>query len=375
MMSSTQLSLQAKEAKHVGVAEGRPDPARESYADLIRSSIEEMNDLKKLQDSSEVDEKAFLETLPEDCRYKITSLRGTSSGFDASVETPDLTTDNYNDWLLEYGAITNTCLRKGTVKGESSGFFLRTYYRCQHNTRQWSPSKDPQRRLGIDPTARVKNTNCPFQLVMKISKENVTTIDIHSQHNHSVGTLEASNFKDLSEETIDKVYKLFESGLTPSTARQQFLSDLKSDCMDEITFHRQKADRSIMPRKRDFNYLYEQFGRERYGGKDSQMFVKLKERLDSYKEENPEASIKCQIYEGDSKPLIIALVTPLMKRVRREVPQSAELVFVDATSNTEEHNLKVFMLCTYHVAGALPLGIVITSDEKESTLCEGFQAL
>ena len=74
-------------------------------------------------------------------------------------------------------------------------------------------------------------------------------------------------------------------------------------------------------------------------------------------------------------PLIISVVTPLMKRVHKEVPQCGELVFVDATSNTDEHNLKVFLLCTHNVSGALPCGLVITSDEKESTVKQAFQML
>lgn len=54
-----------------------------------------------------------------------------------------------------------------------------------------------------------------------------------------------------------------------------------------------------------------------------------------------------------------------MKRVHKEIPQCGELVFVDSTSNAEEHNLKVLMMCTQSVAGALPCEILITSDEKE----------
>ena len=64
-----------------------------------------------------------------------------------------------------------------------------------------------------------------------------------------------------------------------------------------------------------------------------------------------------------------------MKRVHKEVPQCGELVFIDSTSSTEEHNLKVFMMCTHSVAGALPYGILITSDEKESTLKQVFMML
>ena len=88
-----------------------------------------------------------------------------------------------------------------------------------------------------------------------------------------------------------------------------------------------------------------------------------------------DASVKYQLYGGDETPLIISIVTPLMKRVHKEIPQSGELIFVDATSNTDEHNLKVFLLCTHNVSGALPCGLAITSDEKESTVKLAFQML
>lgn len=105
------------------------------------------------------------------------------------------------------------------------------------------------------------------------------------------------------------------------------------------------------------------------------MFERLAERLEQYKKDNPEATTCYQIYEGDNTPLIIAIVTPLMNRVHKEVQQSGEMVFVDATSNTEEHNLKVFLMCTNNVSGALPLGILITSDEQQRTLKQGFEML
>ena len=68
-------------------------------------------------------------------------------------------------------------------------------------------------------------------------------------------------------------------------------------------------------------------------------------------------------------PLIIAIVTPPMNRVHKEVQQSAEWVFVDATEEhnltcIHEHNLIVFVMCTRSVSGAPPLGILITSDEQ-----------
>ena len=105
------------------------------------------------------------------------------------------------------------------------------------------------------------------------------------------------------------------------------------------------------------------------------MFEKLEEKLQDYKKSHPGATVNHQLYEGDETPLIIAIVSPLMKRVHKEIPQCEELVFIDSTSNTEEHNLKAFMMCTQSVAGALQCGILITSDEKESTLKQGFLML
>ena len=41
----------------------------------------------------------------------------------------------------------------------------------------------------------------------------------------------------------------------------------------------------------------------------------------------------------------------------------------------EELNLRVFLVCTHSVVGALPLGIVITSDETLSNLTAAFKHL
>ena len=103
----------------------------------------------------------------------------------------------------------------------------------------------------------------------------------------------------------------------------------------------------------------------------------LVEKLRGNEEENPDATIKHQLYERDDRPLVIASVTPFVKRVHKEISQYGERVYVDSTSNTEEHSLKVFVLRTHSVVGALSCacGILITSHEQESTLKKGFEML
>ncbi len=58
-----------------------------------------------------------------------------------------------------------------------------------------------------------------------------------------------------------------------------------------------------------------------------------------------------------------------------QIKQASELAFVDSSSNMEELNLRVFLIVTHSVAGALPLGILIVSDERTSTLVQGFTFL
>ena len=89
------------------------------------------------------------------------------------------------------------------------------------------------------------------------------------QHNQSVQSLEASHFRDVSPDCVERVYQLFESGHTPSIARHQYLQDIRVSCKDGLDLHKKKADTSVVPRRRDFNYLYTrtQFCKQTLGGR------------------------------------------------------------------------------------------------------------
>ena len=220
--------------------------------------------------------------------------------------------------------------------------------------------------------ARVKNTNCPFSLSLKVSISGLCIIKLSFIHNHSCHSLEASTFNSIPDHVLNEINDLFLKGESATTARHLFLKQLRLSCKDDIEFHIKRSNRLYAPRKRDFFHLYEKFVKDKFGGHDNRMFDKLEESLLIYKETHPQSRIKYQMFDGDHQPLIIAIVTPLMLRVHHKIKQSSELVFVDSTSNCEEHNLKIFLFCTHSVAGALPLGFLITSDEKEETLKQGF---
>ena len=64
-----------------------------------------------------------------------------------------------------------------------------------------------------------------------------------------------------------------------------------------------------------------------------------------------------------------------MHRIHEHVVESGEMIFVDSSSNMEEYNLRVFLFVTHSVVGALPLGVVICSNEQTDTLISGFLLL
>lgn len=62
-----------------------------------------------------------------------------------------------------------------------------------------------------------------------------------------------------------------------------------------------------------------------------------------------------------------------LRVISSQIRSSRELVFFDSSSNMEEFNLRVFVMVTHSAVGALPLGIIITSDETTTTLIQAME--
>jgi len=72
---------------------------------------------------------------------------------------------------------------------------------------------------------------------------------------------------------------------------------------------------------------------------------------------------------------VVAICSPLMKRVHQHVRQSSELVFADSSGCMDTSNYRVFMLMTNCSAGGLPLGMFITTSKSELALVAGVDLL
>ena len=150
------------------------------------------------------------------------------------------------------------------------------------------------------PFKRFRNTFCPFQITFKVFKVPLNgfccNTNLGHTHNHPINSLEALNFKMLTEEVKNEVLSLFATGLTSSQANKEFLRRLMDDCPEDLTFHLQRLVRSNKcPRQRDFNSLYIKYCGEIFGGRNGpEMFEKLEIKITSLKDHWAEARIEHQ---------------------------------------------------------------------------------
>ena len=79
--------------------------------------------------------------------------------------------------------------------------------------------------------------------------------------------------------------------------------------------------------------------------------------------------------ESTSKLLVLAICTSLMARAHEHVCQAGELLFCDSTSSMDRFNTSVFVSSTHSVAFGIPLGVLLSSGEREETIQTGLQML
>ncbi len=64
-----------------------------------------------------------------------------------------------------------------------------------------------------------------------------------------------------------------------------------------------------------------------------------------------------------------------MARVHETVCQAGEMTFCDCTSSLDRFNTALSVLSTAHCASGMPLGVILSSDEREETLAKGLDML
>ncbi len=191
---------------------------------------------------------------------------------------------------------------------------------------------------------------------------------------------------------------MFDDGHSASSARhtheQHLLLNASSDDVKQSSL----ADRAINPSVQDVCRLFQHWREKCYGKEDGlPLFQRLQLEVDTYNAKNSEQGGKAilQWYEKHSdmsdveeepkkkrrkrdhsdKPLIIAICTPLMSRAHKNICQAGELVFLDSSSSMDRFNTSIFIMSTHSSSSGIPLGVILTSDEREETIYNGLELL
>lgn len=149
--------------------------------------------------------------------------------------------------------------------------------------------------------------------------------------------------------------------------------DLQVEYGDE--YYRIAADGSLCPNLQWVYHKYYSKFKKEYGASDGVEMVKsLEHFIDIYNVKCKDECAKLFFNESENE-IIIAICTPLMKRVHQNLKSSSEIMFVDASGSMDRHNSRVFTFLSPSLVGALPLGLLILFSESENTITKGLAIL
>ncbi|XP_071500591.1 uncharacterized protein [Diadema antillarum] len=197
-------------------------------------------------------------------------------------------------------------------------------------------------------------------------------VTLNYAHNHPLSCADALRRNDVSEATKEKLRSLFEHGHSPSSALDLLKYDLQEEHGDNYIYA--SADRSICPDIQFCYRLYAKIFRKQYGAASGdEMYVDLERKIHEFNEEQGQICAKLEV--TPESQTIVAICTPLMKRVHENFKNSGEMIFVDSSGNCDHHNSRIFVVLTHSSAGGLPLGMIIMTSESMPTIQAGFSLL
>lgn len=195
-------------------------------------------------------------------------------------------------------------------------------------------------------------------------------IEFTNNHNHPILAKEALRRRRPSKAVEDIFTKMFEKRHSPSSAVTTHKFNLQMECGD--SYFVTSADRSKCPDVKWASRLYYKIYHKVYGHPEGkELHNSIQNFIDKY---NKEQASKCAAFQlVNDTDIIIAICTPLMKRVHERLRSAGEIMFVDSSGTMDAHNTRVFLLLCPSLAGGLPLGVLMVSSEAENVLQPALQ--
>ena len=213
-----------------------------------------------------------------------------------------------------------------------------------------------------------------------IEKEFPLSFNLNMIHNHQINRHEHTRFGNVSEETKRRFEKYFEEGYTASAAWNAFRDEIVAN--NPENYHILLGNRRIVP---DYFWPHKFFGKwveDKMGIFNGvQAYERLKSFCREFDEKNqlieklPEGEKYAAIKQTEGGETVVVILDRFMRRVHAMIPQSGDMMIVDATSNLDRSDTKLFHLMCPSAIGGLPLGTLIVTKEDESTIRVALETL
>ena len=174
---------------------------------------------------------------------------------------------------------------------------------------------------------------------------------INFEHNHYIKTADHQKFRSVSQRTKEEFNKYFENDFTASAAWNEHRKKVKYE--NPETWPKLFGDRNVCP-----DYLWsfkyhQQWCRSKMGTRDG---IDAAEKLEDLvketdlkmKKENSQGNDTTYIKMSQSPAgeTVVVICDPFMRRVHSTIPQCGDLLLLDATSNLDRSDSKLFHFIT-----------------------------
>jgi len=166
-----------------------------------------------------------------------------------------------------------------------------------------------------------------------------------------------------SDEVKEQILKLFEEGKSPSKALLTLKKQLYVD--KGSNYYVCAGGRGELPDPEWVYYQYYKTFKKHFGSSHGDaMIISLKDAVDEY---NRDCNYECSSMEIlDDGNFIIAILSPLMRRISEGFDESGEVLFIDSSC-------KVFFIYTNSCAGGMLVGSLIVTSEATSIIVKGLE--
>ena len=342
--------------------------------------------------------KVLVTLLPDDYQYLIVDFEIVSRSevvgetkFKTKFRVNISDKEEIDGFIVEFGNKSGTSYNKirGDEKGKGVKVVVSGYRKCQHNVCRHGMVKNsaPHTGSGRQPgSVKVpgKNTSCLANLKFSLSGEKLHSsnryklsltqmkkhkypleIKIDFIHNHSINAADARRYRPVSEECKKKFIELFQQDHSASSALNEYKKNLKDEHQGDTMAL--MADRSVMPDYMWVFHYHRKYIEATFGslnGPDA--FEKAEERVRRYNHEK--GFVAAKLERTSNGEIIIAICDSFCRRVHKHVPQAGDIVLMDATSNLDRYDTKLFHLICPSPAGGLPLGNILTTKDDKVTI-------